>query len=323
MSTENRGSRLEHFPVSFFAIVMGLSGLTIGWIRFQHLLGVEFGILSVALTTLSTVTFFVLFILYAAKLVRYPGAVIHEIHHPVKINFFPAISVSLLLLSIVYLSLSTTVSLYLWVAGACLHFGFTLYVVNVWMHHKNCQIQHMNPAWLIPAVGNVIVPIAGVQHGFIEISWMFFSIGMLFWMILMTVIMYRILFHNPIDERLMPTLFILIAPPSVGFISYVGLNGEVDNLARFFLYAGLFLTILLATKIRRFIRLKFFMSWWAYSFPLAAISIANMLMFAKTGINGYFWIGSGLLFVLSGIVLMLAFKTVEAILDRRICLPEG
>ena len=34
-----KATRLENFPISFFAMMMGLAGLTIAWEKAQHLLG--------------------------------------------------------------------------------------------------------------------------------------------------------------------------------------------------------------------------------------------------------------------------------------------
>ncbi len=128
-----------------------------------------------------------------------------------------------------------------------------------WIHHDHFEVQHLNPAWFIPAVGNVLVPVAGVQLGFIEISWFFFSIGMLFWVILLTIIFNRIMFHNPMQDKLIPTLFILIAPPAVGFIAYMKLAGELDAFARILYFAGLFLTMLMLIQVKRFAKLQFFL----------------------------------------------------------------
>jgi tellurite resistance protein len=144
---------------------------------------------------------------------------------------------------------------------------------------------------------------------------------MLFWGVLLTIIFYRILFHNPIEERLMPTLFILIAPPAVGFIAYTRLIGELDTLARVLYFSGLFLTLLLFTQVTRFTRLKFFLSWWAYSFPLAAISIASMLMYELSGKPAYLWLGGALLLVLTAIVGLLLARTAAAVAAHRICVP--
>ena len=313
-------NRLENFPISFFAMVMGLSGLTIAWEKAQHVFAVDLHI-NPWLAGTSAAVFATLLVVYLSKLVLYRGAVAGELRHPVKLNFFPTISISLLLLAIAFLPIDPAISRPLWLAGTALHLAFTLYVVNVWIHHEHFEVKHMNPAWFIPAVGNVLVPVAGVPLGYSDVSWFFFSVGMLFWGVLLTIIFYRMLFHHPIEERLMPTLFILIAPPAVGFIAYTRLIGELDSLARVLYFSGLFLTLLLFTQVGRFAKLKFFLSWWAYSFPLAAISIASMLMYELSGIDGYRWIGAGLLLLLSGIVVLLLARTGIEISRRGICVP--
>ncbi|MCB1759517.1 MAG: SLAC1 anion channel family protein [Gammaproteobacteria bacterium] len=317
----DKSTRLENFPISFFAMVMGLSGLTIAWEKAQHLLGVNLHI-TTALVVVTTLLFTGLVLIYFSKLLRYREAVSKELSHPVKLNFFPTISISFLLLSIAFLPLSSDISRPLWLIGTSLHLLFTLYVANIWIHHEHFEVNHINPAWFIPAVGNVLVPVAGMSHGYTDLSWFFFSIGMLFWVMLMTIIFYRILFHNPIDRKLMPTLFILIAPPAVGFIAYIRLMGELDPFARILYYSGLFLTLLLFTQARRFLKLEFFLSWWAYSFPLAAISIASMVMFEQTADIFYAWVGGGLLFLLTSLVVLLVVRTTKAVIRHRICVAE-
>jgi len=314
-------SRLENFPISFFAMVMGLSGLTIAWEKIQHVFQLDLHI-SPVLVGITATVFLVLAAVYGIKLLRYRDAVAQELHHPIKLSFFPAISISLLLLSIAFLPISQALSQGLWLAGALLHLGLTLYIFSVWIHHEPFEVHHLNPAWFIPAVGNVLVPVAGVQLGYTEVSWFFFSTGLLFWIVLLTIIFYRVLFHNPINEKLMPTLFILIAPPAVGFIAYLKLAGGLDGFARILYFSGLFLTLLLFTQIRRFARLKFFLSWWAYSFPVAAITIASLLMYEQTGITLYRSIGSGLLVLLTAIVGLLLVRTIKAVRRHGICVAE-
>ncbi|KAA6185800.1 C4-dicarboxylate ABC transporter [Thiohalocapsa marina] len=320
-ASEQPVRRLPYLPISFFAMVMGLTGLTIGWEKAQMVFGVDLNITTWMVGICSGV-FVLLFVLYFSKLVLHGQSVLAELRHPVKLNFFPTISISLLLLAVAYLGIDREVSQWLWLVGMALHLLFTLYVVNVWIHHEHFEIKHMNPAWFIPAVGNVLVPVAGVPLGYADVSWFFFSVGMLFWVILLTIIMYRVLFHQPLDEHLMPTLFILIAPPAVGFIAYTRLIGDLDTLARVLYYSGLFLTLLLFTQVGRFARLRFFLSWWAYTFPLAAISIASLLMFELSGgADTYRWIGAVLLALLTVIVVLLLARTLIAVFRHQICVP--
>ncbi len=318
----NNTNRLENFPISFFATVMGLAGLTIAWEKTQHVLGFSLPINGL-LVTATAALFLALAVVYTAKLVRHRQAVVQELRHPVKLSFFPAISISLILLAIAWMPLAMPVTHVLWILGTALHLLFTLYVMNVWIHHEHFEVHHINPAWFIPAVGNVLVPIAGMPLGYVDVSWFFFSVGIVFWIVLLTIIIYRMLFHHPIQDRLVPTFFILIAPPAVGFIAYMKLTGELDGFARILYFIGLFLTLLLLTQIGRFARLKFFLSWWAYSFPVAAITIATLLMYEHTQTLFYQYLGLGLLGLLTVIVFYLGFKTVKAVLAKRICVPEG
>lgn len=314
--------RLEHLPITIFATVMGLSGLALAWRGAQQVMNFDIGALNHVLVAMPVLVFGFLATFYLLKLIRYPSAVAQEAKHPVKISFFATISVSILLLSVVLMPYSKQVSLVLWGVGVLVQLGLLLFIVNSWVNHEHFETVHINPAWFIPAVGNVVVPIGGVEHGFVEVSWFFFSVGMIFWLVLFTIIFNRILFHNPLPPRLLPTLAILIAPPAVGFLSLLKLTGGLDTLTRVLFYGGMFFTLFLFTQVARLMKLPFFLSSWAYSFPLAAITLACLRMHKLTG---SLWVGyaaMGLLAVLTLIIAWLVFRTVIAAINRKICVPE-
>ena len=194
--------------------------------------------------------------------------------------------------------------------------------MSSWIHHTHYSLSHANPSWFIPVVGNIIVPVTGSHLGYTEISWFFFSIGIVFWVILLTIVMYRLFFHDPLPARLTPMLFILLAPPSVGFVSYTNLIGGIDIFARVLYYIGLFLGILLFSNIIRFIKVPFFISSWAYSFPVAALTIATAKMAGF--VPGLFFhvLKFLLLTLVSVLLLWLIIKTLKAIFNKDICLPE-
>lgn len=319
--TESAPSRLKHLPISWFAMIMGLGGLTIAWDRAENLLHLAVPV-SPYLLGLTTLLFAILAGLYSAKVIKYRQAVAQEWGHPIKINFVPTISIALILLSIAWLPYAQPWSKLLWTTGTLLHLFLTLYVITQWVHHDKFQIVHLNPAWFIPVVGNILVPIVGVEHGSLETSWFFFSVGLLFWPVLLTIIFYRVIFHGSLPERLMPTLFILIAPPAVGFLSYLRLTGHVDAFAHVLYHAALFFTLLLLFQARWFLRLKFFLSWWAYSFPLAAVTVATLAMFHHTQETFYLRLAGILLGIASVVIAGLLARTLLAVLKREICVEE-
>lgn len=321
LTPAHAGSRLQHFPVSFFAVVMGLTGSAIAWRRAETLLHWEFGI-GLALSWLSMAAFVLIAVVYAAKAALHPAEVLKEFRHPVRVNFFPAMSIGLLLLAILQAEAAPALAQALWGVGTAVHLAFTLLVMNRWIHHPGVEISHVSPAWFIPVVGNILVPIAGVRFFPADVSWFFFSVGIVFWPVLLTIVLYRLFFHAPLPQRLTPTLFILVAPPAVGCIAWVALTGQVDAMAHVLYSVALFFTLLLASNALRFLRTPFFLSAWAYSFPLAAMAIASLLMFHDTAGSAYAWIGGGLLALLSAVVALLLVKTALAMLRHEICVEE-
>lgn len=321
MSDASVSSRLENFPVSWFAMIMGLAGFAIAWSRAEQLFALRLTP-SAVLLPVAAGLFVLLAATYLAKALRHPRAVAAELDHPVKLAFVPTFSIALILLSAAFLHGSPAASFWLWVAGTLLHLGLTLYVLSSWIHHDKYQIAHLNPAWFIPVVGNILVPIAGIHHASPEISWFFFGLGLFFWPVLTAILFYRLIFHGSLPERFMPTLFIFIAPPAVGFVSYYNLIGGIDAFARILYGVALFFTLLLAVQFRHFLRLKFFLSWWAYSFPLAAITIATMIMARETGLVLYFGLGGVLLAILTLVIVILLARTGLAVARREVCV-EG
>ncbi len=270
-------SRLARLPFSIFATIMGLSGLAIATEKVeQHYASVL--PVSHILTAIAVFLFIFLSILQMLRLIRHGAALKAEWRHPVRISFFPAASIGLLLISIAILPHHKDISLYVWAVGTVLQFTLSFLVINTWINATRFEPHHVNPAWFIPAVGNVIVPIAGMAHGFEEVSWFFFAFGIIFWLVLLVIVMNRLFFHHPLHEHMIPTLCILIAPPAVGFLAYLRLTGGVDAFAHILYYVALAFTIIIVMQIGTFRRLSFVLSWWAYSFPLTAITIATLVM---------------------------------------------
>jgi tellurite resistance protein len=108
----------------------------------------------------------------------------------------------------------------------------------------------------------------------------------------------------------------------VGFISWLQLNGNVDAFARILYYGAIFLTLMLLTQARRFLRLKFFLSWWAYSFPMAAMTIATVLMYQQLLLPFFKGLAMVLLGLLTLIIITLLFKTIQAMARKEICVEE-
>ena len=309
---------LAHFPITFFATTMGLGGLALG-------LRAGFGVQSAMFLTalgLTALVFAGVSILYLAKLVLRPASVAAEWQHPVRLAFFPTMTISLLILATAALPVLPWLSQAMWVVGMLGQGVLTLAVISGWIGARSFQHGHISPAWFIPAVGNVIVPVAGAQIGWTETSWLFFSAGMIFWIMLLTLVFNRLIFHDPLPGRLQPTLVILIAPPALAYIAWVHLTGGGDAFAQILLSLGYVFAALVATQLPRILRLPFALSFWALSFPVAALSVASLLHAETVSSGMHRDIGMALLGVLVAIIAALLWRTARAIAAGEGCRPD-
>ncbi|MBN1463259.1 MAG: SLAC1 anion channel family protein [Paludibacteraceae bacterium] len=312
--------KIKHFPITMYAMVMGLSGFAIVLSKFYHLqwtpkflfdafLWITFGLFVV-------ITFF-----YGLKTMYYPQQTKADYNHPIRVNFFSAISISMLLLSIAFMAYWPFLSMTLWWMGVISHSFFMFHTIAFWIQ-KNFEIQFMNPAWFIPVVGNILVPVAGVEYMPISFSYFYFAAGFFFWIVLFTVFLNRAVFHHQLPQKFIPTLFILIAPPAVGFIAYMRITQSWDGFALFMLMLGYFFVVLLFFLRKSFYRIKFFMSWWAFTFPITAITIASAVAYQITDSSVFKYLAFIHLLIAVLVISYVIWKTIEQIRTEGICIEE-
>ncbi len=299
---------------------MGLAGLTIAFGKFYHLQWLPKIFYDVSIFTVLTL-FLTFIVMYGLKLALYPEMVKADFTHRIRINFFSAISISLLLLSIAFYTYFPILSISLWWAGVLMHSFFMLKTISFWIQH-NFEIEHFNPAWFIPVVGNILIPISGVDFAPAIFSFFYFSVGFFFWIVLFTIFLYRVIFHSQLPEKFIPTFFILLAPPAVGFVSYMRLTASWDSFAVFLLLMTYFFVVLLIVLYKSFMQLRFFMSWWAFTFPLAASAIASTVAFQITHFMIFKISAWFLLFIAITAIMIVAWHTFLNIRKGEICVKE-
>ncbi len=256
--------------------------------------------LSLIFALLAIVVFIMLSIAYTIKLITSFESCKQEFLSPITRPFFATICITLLLLpfTLQRLEVPEIISFIIWIMGAISMLIFSVHIVQFWICHK-FELSDITPAWIIPVVGLLDLPLAlplfsqfdvMPDVGFL-ISIFCLAVGFAFTILLCTLIFARIVFFAKLPDKLMPTLVILLAPFGAGvgaymvFISMQALTlGEnslgflaMDSTPYILFLIGLFLFFALLPQI---IQIKkccpFRISWWAISFPLAAICIANI-----------------------------------------------
>ena len=302
--------RLEYLPISLFGSTMGLTGLSVAWDLGHRLFGLPEWV-SRAIGIVAIVVFAALLIAYLVKAASAPEKVRAEFRHPIAGNLFGTFLISVLLLPIVIAPLNLMVARCLWVVGAAGMGVFAWTIVDRWMSDRQ-QTAHATPAWIVPVVGLLDVPLAIPSLGLPplpEVMIFSLAVGLFFSIPLFTLIFSRLVFEAPMPDPLQPTLLILVAPFSVGFSTYVVTVGRIDLFAESLYFLMLFVLSVLLGRLRVLRQCcPFRVTWWAVSFPLAASAIAA-LKFAAFDPN---WFTTGV----AGALLALATLTIAALLLR-------
>ena len=312
--------KLEYFPITSYAIVMGLSGLTIVFGKFYHMQWLP-RIFYDSFLFLTLGLFLFISVMYGLKAKNHFDEVVKDFNHRSRINFFSAISISFLLLSVAFMTYWPFLSMALWWVGLILHTVLMLYTISFWIRH-NFEIHFMNPAWFIPVVGNIIIPVAGVDYLPKAFSFFYFSVGFFFWIILFAIFLNRAIFHHQLPQKFIPTLFILIAPPAVGFIAYIRIAQSWDTFAVFMLFMAYFFVALLVFLYKSYAKLTFFLSWWAFTFPLMAVTLASIVAFQISHQTVYQILSYIFLVIDILVVGFVTWHTIGKIRQGEICVNE-
>lgn len=304
---------MKNLPINIFGATMGLSGLSLAWFKAFNLnLAPKF--IFELFRFFTSLLWIFLVIAYILKILADFNKIKEEFKNPVKINFFAAISFSLLLLSAAWHSK------FLWIIGSVLHFSITLLILDFWFFKAKFTITDINPAWFIPPVANLLIPITGANYGYTELNWFFYGFGIMFWVVILNFLLYRLIFAEPLANFLTPTLFIFIAPPVLSFLAYVNLTQELNIFAKNLYFIAVFFALFLVLHLKLFIYTPFSLASWAYSFPLAAFTLATFTM-AELNLNYrvfYSTFGLILLLMVSIIIAVLLFKTFIAFKNNKL-----
>lgn len=311
-------SSVKNLPVNLFGAVMGLSGLSMAWRGAGPVFGTSPAI-GDAVGVVAVLAFLALAAGYLAKWLRYRDAVRAEFNHPVAGNFFGTITIAILLLSSVVGVHHQALGQAIWTLGTVLTIALTFVIAGRLFRGKG-DPTHVVPAWLIPGVATLDIAVAG---GTMPMAWAHevnlfaIAVGTMMALVFFTMILSRLVHHDPLPAGMVPSLIILIAPFEVGFLAYVNVTGHIDMFAGMLFYFGLFLFLLLSWRVFRR-PAPFAPSWWAISFPMAALSNAALKYAAHVQTGVLAWVAGLILLVLTVAIAVLFVRTLHGLFTQRL-----
>jgi tellurite resistance protein len=314
---------LKHLYPGWYAVVMGLAGLSLAWHRATPAMGGAARATALAIGIVAALAFVVLAVATVLRGLRLPEAWAEDRRHPVRHTFIAALPIAVILLATVAVAadLRDAWVVVLWWAGAVAQLGVTLWVLARWWRPAaggGLQWASVTPALFIPIVGNVLVPLAGVPLGHAQWSAAQFGVGLLFWPVVQVLLVARLLVQGAWPERLLPANFIFVAPPAV--VGLAALQFDAPPLVAWVLWGMAAFTLgWVALLARRIAALPFGMPHWGVSFPLAAIAALTLRLMPQ-GPGAL--LGVALLAVASLVIAALVLATLRGLRDGTLLAPE-
>jgi tellurite resistance protein len=248
-----------------------------------------------------------------------------DARHPIRHVFVAALPSSLVLLPTVWVA-HQGYSLWadvLWMLGAAGLLLATLGVVRRWLQPGLTAHDFwpgITPALFIPVVGNVLPALAGVSLGHPVWAAAQYGLAAVLWPVALALVWVRIGMLGLWPQRLLPTTFIMIAPPSVLALSGHAL-GAPALVVHMLAGVALFLSLLSFTVLRRCLQQPFGMPFWALSFPLAASAALGLHLSPEPGLAQ--WLAGVWLWIVTGVIGALLLATLRGLMQGQLLQPEG
>lgn len=222
----------------------------------------------------------ILLALLAAKTAFDPGSLHEGFENPVVASTLPTFSMGMMLLSVYIKGFLPAAALGMWIVGLLLHIILMVLFTKKYIFSFN--IKRVFPSYFIVYVGIVCGSITAPAFGLAAAGRYIFWFGLAAYLLLLPVVLYRVIKVKEIPEPALPVTVILTAPSSLCLAGYLN-SFPVRSMVAVALLCILSLSMLIYVLawMPKLLKLKFYPSYSAFTFPFVITAIA------MKGANGY------------------------------------
>jgi len=222
----------------------------------------------------------IIIILITIKIIICWKGVKEEINNPVIAAVIPTYSMGVMLLSAYLKEISYTSGAILWWIGVLIHIGLIIFYTKNFIF--KFDIKKMFPSTFIVYVGIGVGGITAPAFKLAQLGQAFFWFAFISLIILVPVLGYRTLIVKGIPEPALPTTVIFAAPAALTLAAYLNSFSEKNiNMVMFLAVLVMVLYICGIVYLVQGLRLKFYPSYAAFTFPMVISGIA------MKGTNGF------------------------------------
>lgn len=218
----------------------------------------------------------IILILILGKFILYPKAVAKALDNPVVASVFPTLSMGIMILATYLKGISSSVGYIIWIVGLVLHMILILQFTKKYVFNYN--IKKVFPSWFIVYVGIVVGSVTAPAFNMAKIGQGLFWFGFISYLVLLPIVIKRVFSVKEIPEPALPTLVIFSAPASLCLAGYMSSFQDKNMfIVWMLLVLSQFTLVCVLFKLPSLLKLKFYPSYSAFTFPLVISAISLKL----------------------------------------------
>ncbi|MBL1437974.1 MAG: tellurium resistance protein [Rhodobacteraceae bacterium] len=271
----NRQPLWRSTPPAIFPVILGLVGLSLAWRGLGQSFGLTagFGDILLGVTTV-LLAFFALS--YVAKLIARPGVLMEDLKSPPGRAGLSAISMSFIVFAAGLLPYGE-LARYVWWFGILLHVVIVTFVVKS-ISKAPPEGRSVTPFQLLPFVGLITAPLAGVALGYTLISQVLTYLSLVVLVVILVKLAAKFIRTRP-PEPLRPSYAIILAPMGLFGMAF-GQFGPEILFTVFYILAWVVALVLLVFA-KWLTASGFSPVWGGLTFPVAVFTNINIMAISK------------------------------------------
>lgn len=253
-----KSPRLQDMPIALTGLALGVAGITGAWSNLTH---------HYVISVIGACIASYLVAIIIVKYILYPKKFIQEISCPLLGSVIPTLDMALMIIASVIVKFAPLLGQIIWLFAVLIHGIFLFEFIRY--RAKDFQLEHMVPSWFVPPIGIVVACVSGSEMGFDSLTVFLFYFGLIFYIIILPVMLYRIMFGNKITDHKLPAFAIMGAPANLCLAGYLVAFQSPDYfIATSLAYLGIFTTSLVYISFIRIFRIPFSPLYASFTFPL-------------------------------------------------------
>ncbi|WP_042275755.1 TDT family transporter [[Clostridium] dakarense] len=266
---------LKKVPIPMAGLMLALAAMGNLVLSYGEIYRNIFGVLSTILLVFMIIKIFIDF-----------KDVLEKLKNPAIASVAPTFSMGIMILSTYTNKISPHLALSIWIIGLILHIILILYFTYKFV--MKFDIKKVLPSYFVVYVGIATGSITAPIYNLNKIGEYLFWFGLVSYIILLPIILYRLFKVKDIPEPVIPTIAILTAPANLCLAGYISTFKEKDILMIGFLGTlSILIFIGVLIYLPKILKIKFYPSYSALTFPLVITAIATKqtnMFFIKQGI---------------------------------------